>query len=64
MFSFATNLVKAAASVALALPAAAVDIVTLPASASDPRGEAFGRTAKMLGNAGRCADAALTPSKG
>lgn len=52
MFSLLSNLTKAAVSVALSPVALAVDIVTLPASAEDPKRGAFDRTAKLLDAAG------------
>ena len=47
------ELVKAATAVALSPVALVVDIVTLPASAEDPRRGAFDRTAALLDSAGK-----------
>lgn len=54
-----SNLVKAAASVALAPVALVVDVVTLPASSFDPYRGPFDRTAAMLKNAGEKATEAV-----
>jgi hypothetical protein len=57
------KLLKAAVGVALSPVALAVDIVTLPASAENPRSGAFDRTAKMLSDAGKNVSDAVKPGK-
>lgn len=59
MFSMLSNLTKAAVSVALAPVVIVVDVVTLPATADDPRKGAFDNTAKLLSNAGECISKAV-----
>lgn len=51
MFNVLTNLTKAAVAVAVTPVALVADIVTLPASAEDPRRGPFDNTAGTLGAA-------------
>ncbi len=60
MFGMLTNLTKAVVAVAVAPVDAVVDVITLPASASDGTGP-FDRTAKRLSQAADAMDAALKP---
>lgn len=50
--NFLSNMLKAAASVALAPVALVVDVLTLPASSFDPHRGPFERTGALLSNAG------------
>jgi len=61
MFSMLTNLTKAAVAVAVSPVALAVDIVTLPDSASSLDKGPFDRTAKVLGAAGDAVSKAIKP---
>lgn len=61
MFKLLTGLTKAAVGVAVAPIAIAVDVVTLPDSALDPKGHPFARTAKVLGGVGENVKKALEP---
>lgn len=62
MFGMLENLAKAAIATAAAPIAAAVDVVTLPASAHEGK-DAFHRTEAMLGAVGRNITQAITPDK-
>lgn len=55
-----TNLIKAAASVALAPVAVVADVLTLPSTAHDGK-PAFGLTGALLKNAGQCVTQAVKP---
>ena len=63
MFSMLSNLTKAAVAVTLSPVALAVDIVTLPDSASSFDRGPFDRTANLLGTAGECVKRAVKPEK-
>jgi hypothetical protein len=53
MFSILTNLTKAAVSIAITPAALVADIVRIPITAEDPKGEAFGLTGTLLTNAAK-----------
>lgn len=63
MFSFLSNVAKAATAIVVTPVATAVDIVKLPATIVDPRRDPFENTNKRLQQAGRAVDAAVKPSK-
>lgn len=60
MFGIIGNLTKAAVAVVLSPVAVVVDIVTLPASAEDPRRGPFDRTAGLLDAAGEAVTKAVS----
>lgn len=62
MFSFLSNVAKAATAIVVTPVATAVDIVKLPVTALDDR-DPFENTNKRLNQAGKAIDAALKPSK-
>lgn len=60
MFDILTNVLRAGVAVVVTPVAVVADIVTLPASAYDDK-PAFGHTSAVLGAAGDCIKAAITP---
>lgn len=63
MFGMLEGLAKATVAVALTPVAVVADVVTLPASADDPRRGPFDRTANMLETAGDNIKEALQPKR-
>jgi hypothetical protein len=61
MINLFTNVLKAAVAVVVTPVAIVADVLTLPASSMDPHRGPFDRTASMLGAAGDCIKAAITP---
>jgi hypothetical protein len=62
MFSLIGNLTKALVSVALTPASVIADVLTLPASAEDPKRGPFDRTEYLLNNAGECVKKAIKPN--
>jgi hypothetical protein len=60
MITTLTNLIKAAAAVAISPAAVVADVLTLPSTAYEGR-PAFGKTASLMQAAGRCAHEAVKP---
>lgn len=60
MFKMLGNLTKAAVSVAVAVPAAAVDVLMIPVDSTNDR-DVFGRSGALLKNAGQCVEEAVKP---